>query len=312
MSQQRPIGIGGPRDEEPAGAGLRVLSNGTGAAGASRTIGATVAAARDVVARGLVYLGATPNRITVVGFALTCGAGYCLARGASQQAAYFRSGDGPAGWWPALAGVFLLLAGACDMLDGAVARVGQLASRSGAILDSSVDRFSDMAIYLACFLHFALLPRPNLTYQLLAVIALCNAFLISYIKARAEDIIDDCSVGYWQRGERFAGFLIACGAGHVPAVLWQTAVSCLFTVWRRMSFAYLTVRAADARRPLPPRGPAAGWRGALQLWRRPRGSIGYDVVTGLNIAYIIWGPCLWPVLHATGPWADPLRRCLGG
>ena len=124
------------------------------------------------------------------------------------------------GWWPALAALFLFAAFACDMLDGAVARVGHLGSRSGAVLDSAVDRFSDMAIYLACALHFALLPQPNVTYQLLAVLALCNGVLISYIKARAENMIEDCTVGYWLRGERCAALLIGCTFGHMPAVLW--------------------------------------------------------------------------------------------
>lgn len=168
-----------------------------------------------------------------------------------------------------------------------------------------------MAIYIGCFLHFALLDRPNLTYQLLAVVALCNAVLISYVKARTENMIDDCSVGYWLRGERFVAVLIACACGHVPAVLWQMAVPCLFTVWRRLSYAYAAVRASDAGRPPPPRGPWPGWVGRLQLWRHPRGSIRYDVVTGTHIAYIVFAPCLWPVLLAVGTWADPLRAWLG-
>ena len=211
-----------------------------------------------------------------------------------------------------LIGVFLILAGACDMLDGAVARVGGLGSRAGAVLDSSVDRFSDMAIYIGCLLHFALATPANITYQLLAVVALCNAFLISYVKARAENLIDDCSVGYWLRGERFAAVLIGCIVGHVPAVLWQMAISCFFTVWRRMEYTYHTLQAVDAGRPPPPRGPAPGWRGALQLWRRPRGSVAYDLVTGAHIAYIVFAPCIWPALLGTGASADPLRGWLAG
>ncbi|MCK4342356.1 MAG: CDP-alcohol phosphatidyltransferase family protein [Phycisphaerae bacterium] len=280
------------------------------AAGASKSIGSAIAAARDGVAQVLVRLGATPNRITVVGFLFTCVAGYCLARGASQQVPYFVVHEGPVGWWPVLAAVFLLLAGACDMLDGAVARLAHLSSRSGALLDSSVDRFSDMALCIGCFLHFALLDQPSITYQLLAVFALCNAVLISYLKARAENVIADCSVGYWLRGERFAAVLIGCLSGHVPAVLWQLAISCAFTVWRRLSYAFLAIRAADADRPPPTRGPWPGWLGRFQLWRHPRGSVAYDLVTGTHIAYIVAAPCLWPVLLAVEEHADPLRRWL--
>ncbi len=282
------------------------------AAGASKTIGDSIAAARDDVARFLIKLGATPNRVTLVGFLLTVAAAYCLARGASQQVPYFNSGGGPIGWWPALAAVALFLAGACDMLDGAVARVGRLTSRAGALLDSSLDRFSDIAVYLGCFLHFALLDQPNLTYQTLAVIAIGSAVVISYIKARAEDFIDDCTVGYWLRGERCAAVLIGCACGHMPAVLWQMSLSCGLTVWRRLTYSYQAITAADAGRPAPHRGPVPGWLGRLQLYRHPRGSIPYDFVTGANIAFIIFAPCIWPALRGVGPHADPLRQWLGG
>jgi hypothetical protein len=115
------------------------------AGGVSRAIGSGFASARDSLARLLIGIGATPNRLTVAGFFMTIGAGYCLARGASQQLPYFSTGAGPVGWWPLWAAGFLILASAFDMLDGAVARLGNMSSRFGAILDSVVDRFSDMA-----------------------------------------------------------------------------------------------------------------------------------------------------------------------
>ncbi len=293
--ESRPDG-GVPDRECPTSKDFAALRASGEKAGASRAIGGNIAAARDRLARVLIRCGATPNRITMLGFLLTCGGGYCLARGASQQVPYFATAEGPVGWWPLLAAVFLIAAGACDMLDGAVARVGHLGTRSGAVLDSTMDRLSDMAIYIGCFLHYALLDNPSVLYQTLAVIALCNAVLISYIKARAEELIEDCSVGYWLRGERYAAVLIGCACGHVPAVLWQMAISCFFTVWRRITFAMNTLQAIDRGRPRPPHGPAAGWRGWFQLWRHPRGSVPYDIVTGTHIAYIIFAPLLFPTL----------------
>ena len=219
--------------------------------GVSGTIGSAICTARDAIARKLVRVGLTPNHLTVLGFLLTCAAGYCLARGAHQQVSYFYNGSGPLGWWPLAAAGFIFLAGALDMLDGAVARVGNLQTTFGAIFESSLDRLSDMAVYLGIALHFAWL--GNLTYQLLAMLALCNAVLISYIKARAEDIIPDCSVGYWLRGERFAALLIACSCGHVPAVLWQQGILTFFTVWRRLTYSHQAAAALEAGRPPPPR-----------------------------------------------------------
>jgi CDP-diacylglycerol--glycerol-3-phosphate 3-phosphatidyltransferase len=278
--------------------------------GFSLAIGAGLCAARDLVARGLISVGATPNRITVGGFLVTCAAGYCLARGASDQVAYFYNGVGSVSWWPAYAALFLFVAGACDMLDGAVARVGGMRSRFGAILDSTLDRFSDIAIFLGCALHFTL--TGNLTCEFLAIIALCNAFLISYVKARAEEIIEDCSVGYWLRGERFTAVLIGCATGHVIAVLWQLAVLNLFTIWRRLDYTRRAVGCLERGLPPPPPGPLPGLIGRFQLWRGPRGSISYDVVTGVNIAYVVVAPWFLPVLMGQGVYGDPLGAWLRG
>ena len=295
----------------PGSNDFRRLREAGGKRGASRAIGAGIGAARDLVARGLVRVGVTPNHLTLAGFVLTCGAGYCLARGGSHQVPYLSGGAaGSESRWPAWAALLLIVAGACDMLDGAVARLGNLKTRFGAILDSTVDRFSDMAIFIGCAVHFALV--GNLTGQVLAMVVLCNAFLISYVKARAEEIIEDCSVGYWLRGERFVAILLGCATGHVLAVLWQLAVLNFLTVWRRLDYARRAVKSLERDLPPPPRGPSPGLRGRLQLWRYPRGSIPYDIVTGGNIAYLLVAPWFCPLLAGQGDYADPLRVWLAG
>jgi len=279
--------------------------------GVSKAIGLSVSAARDTVARALVRIGITPNALTLTGTACTAGVGYCLARGAGEQVPYFYNGTGPVGWWPVWAGFWLLLANACDMLDGAVARLGGRGSRFGAILDSSLDRISDMLLFLGAAWYFARTDPANLTLQALAVLTACNAVLISYVKARAENLIPNCGVGYWERGERCAGLLIACACGHVPAFIWQLSILGTLTVYRRVAYARSCLAAQDAGRPLPGTGPDAGWRGRLQLWRHPRGSVPYDIVTGAAIAWIIIGPWLWRATYGFGPGADPLRHWLG-
>jgi len=279
------------------------------AAGVSRAIGGGFVAARNALAGRLVRLGVAPNHLTFFGFLMTVGAGYCLARGASQQVPYFVGAAGPTGWWPLAAAGFLILGGASDMLDGAVARLGRQNTAFGAIFDSVLDRCSDMAMFLGCAAHFAW--HGNLTYQTLAVVALANAIIISYTKARAENLIPDCSPGYWTRPERVAAMLIGCLVGHVPAVLWQLAILSALTAWRRVWFTWRATAAQAAGRPLPPTGPGSGRWSRLLLWRYPRGSIPYDLVTGLNIAYIIFAARLWPQLLATGDAADPLGRWLG-
>ncbi len=292
--------------------GFRALRESGAPVGASRSIGGAIAAARDDVARVLIRCGATPNHVTIVGFLFTCAAAGCLAGGAGHGASYLPRGAPTVSWWPVLALAGLFLAGACDMLDGAVARVGGLGSKAGAVLDSSVDRLSDVVIYIGCVLHFGLGTTPNLTYQLLAVMALVNGMLISYVKARAENVLPDCGVGYWQRGERVAAVVIGCATGHVPAVLWQQALSTAFTVWRRMSYAYRVLAVEQTGQPPPQRGPVPGRLGKLHLWRYPRGSVQYDLVTAFHILFIIVGPWYCPVLRGGGPGTDPLRAILTG
>lgn len=277
--------------------------------GVGLAIGGAIAAARDALARLLVRCGVTPNSLTWAGALLTAAAGYCLARGAGEQVPYWYSGSGPVGWWPAAAFVFLILAAACDMLDGAVARVGRRQTKFGGILDSVLDRFSDMAIYLGCLVYFAW--RDNVTYQLLAAVALCHTFCISYVKARAEEVVPDCSVGFWLRGERMVAILCGCLSGHIPALLWQQALLPFLTVWRRMSYARAAVAALEAGRPPPPRGAATASYGRLQIWRHPRGTVPYDLTCLVNMGFVLVGPNLWPALLGTGAWADPLRRWLG-
>ncbi|MFO0973478.1 MAG: CDP-alcohol phosphatidyltransferase family protein [Phycisphaerae bacterium] len=272
--------------------------------GSSFVIGRSFVNGRTRTARFLMRLGVTPNLLSLGGLCFTVGAAWCLWVGASQAWSMRPAGHWPMPFWAAL---WLYMAAACDMLDGAVARLGQLSTPLGAVLDSSLDRVSDMLIYTAIAAHFARI--GNLTYCLLAVVAMCQSTLISYVKARAETLIPDCSVGYWLRGERFAAILIASFAAHIPAVLWQQAISPGLTVLRRLYWTYAVIGARDAGRPAPVAGVPAGWRRFVLAWRYPRGSLPYDLVTGANIAWIIAAPWAWPAMLGT---SDPLRVICGG
>lgn len=269
--------------------------------GSSFAIGRGFVWARDALASGLVRAGVTPNMLTLAGAVWTVVAAACLLPGAADSwGTAVAAGRWP---WPFFAGLALFAASACDMLDGAVARLGALSTPLGAVLDSSLDRLSDMAIYLAIAAHFAW--KGNVTYALLAMFALCNATLISYVKARSETLIPDCSVGYWLRGERSAALLIAAFAAHVPAVLWQQALLTAFTVWARLKWTYDVLASQSTGRPAPDAGPLGGWRRYVAPWRFPRGSLPYDLVTGVNIAWILFAPLIWPTIDGS---TDPVRE----
>jgi len=261
-----------------------------------------IVTARDGIARGLARIGVTPNMLSVFGLGMTVVAGVALALGAGA----------PPGWrfdprpidahaanaYLPIAGVLLVLCAAGDMLDGAVARIGGKGSTFGAFLDSTLDRFSDFAIYLGIAFYFAC--RGNLTYTFLPFLATFAGLMISYTRARAEDLIDFCTVGYWQRGERFAAVLIAVFAANVPALLWQQALSPMFTVWARIRY---THQVAAGGRPVVDPRESQRLVDKLRLWRYPRKTVPYEIVTVANIAFLIFARIPADL--------DPLGKLLG-
>ena len=250
-----------------------------------RAIGAGFAAARDFIARGLVRLRVTPNALTLTGMVLTALAGLCYAGGARGAFAWSLDPRGPNALLLVAAGM-MILSSACDMLDGAVARIGNCKTRFGAFLDSTLDRYSDFAVFAGIGVCYAWARPANITFVFLAMMAFFNSFMISYARARAEDLIEKCTVGYWQRGERSAAILIATFAYNIPALLVQQAILPLMTVLRRI---FYTKAVLEGKTPItdPRQG---GWWLKVQLWRWPRMSLPYDVITGLNIAWLIWAP----------------------
>lgn len=275
--------------------------------GVSLAVGSSVGSMRDRLARALVRLGVTPNTLTVTGFVFTLVGSWYLLRSAGHVLPIDPCApEGiPRSWYPVAALVWFFLSAACDMLDGAVARFGSLHSDFGAVLDSTVDRFSDIAVFAVCALYFA--GQSNVTLCLLTFLALANTFLISYVKARAEDLIPDCTVGFWQRGERFFALLVACLAGHLPVFIWLQAIFPFFTVLRRLDYTRAYLRAQTRGLAVPAKGIPPGWLRYVMLWRYPRGSIGFDVIAGATIAFLVVGPCLVRGFYGA---TDPLRMLL--
>jgi CDP-diacylglycerol--glycerol-3-phosphate 3-phosphatidyltransferase len=265
-----------------------------------RAIGFGFSTARDFVARGLIRVAVTPNMLTLLGVAFTLGAGACyaLGGGAGRLAWGLDARPGAPNAYPFLAAWLLILASACDMLDGAVARIADKATRFGAFLDSTLDRLSDFAVYAGIGLYYARQSPANLTFVLASMLAFFNAFMISYTKARAEDIIDSCRAGYWQRGERSAAILIATFSYNVPALLAQQALLPMLTVLRRMSHTWMVLNGRETVQDIH----RAPWHIRIRLWRWPRMTVPYDFVTAVNIAWLIFAP--------VGN-IDPLRALLG-
>lgn len=220
----------------------------------TRGIGQVFIAARRTVGRWLLRLQVTPNRLTGLGCLATLAAGACLAGGRFAWAT-----------------VMMILAGACDMLDGEVARQGNLRTAFGAFLDSTLDRVSDCVLYGGAALYFAGL--GNRTYALLALSGLTAAITISYARSRAENIGVDARAGLFERGERYVVLLVGVGLGHLTTALWLLAIHPHTTALHRI----LVARRGPALSGQPIR-PRLRPLGDLVIWNHARGSWPYDLI----------------------------------
>lgn len=138
-----------------------------------------------------------------------------------------------------LAGVFLVLAGLSDMLDGSLARASGEATPFGSYIDSVADRFTECLIFTGIAWHV----RGRI--ELLVVLAaLGGSFLVSYAKSRAEALCVACEVGLMERPERMIVLIAATLPGLLQPALWVLATLTLVTAAHRV----LHVRRELARR----------------------------------------------------------------
>ncbi|WP_373802200.1 CDP-alcohol phosphatidyltransferase family protein [Bacteroides heparinolyticus] len=155
----------------------------------------------DPLVNGMVKVGITPNFITTTGLILNI-----LATGLMVYGVWYRPLERYV--WMGWAGGIVLFAGLFDMLDGRVARVGNMSTTFGALYDSVLDRYSELVTYFGiCFFLFV---AGEFAYAIVAFVALIGSLMVSYVRARAEGLGIECKVGLMQRPERVV--LTALGA----------------------------------------------------------------------------------------------------
>ncbi len=144
--------------------------------------------------RTLLRLGVTPNAVTIFG-----------AVGSSVSAIYFFS-QGSFFVGTLIIALFVL----SDLLDGTMARLSKSGSTAwGAVIDSTLDRVTDAAIFFGIVLYAYDASRHEILW--LAGLALVVGGLIPYIRAKAESLGIDCSVGFAERAERLIIVLVSTG-----------------------------------------------------------------------------------------------------
>ena len=184
------------------------------------------------------YLNISPNFYTVLGLILTLiGAGLLV-----KDVSYVN--------W---AGLFILLGGICDILDGKVARISNKVTKFGALFDSVIDRYSEVVMFFGIAAYYMI--DDHYLLSVITFSALGGSTMVSYVRARAEGLGFDAKVGFMQRPERvvFIGLgalfhypLFTLTIFHVtnfPVTLlqisiWMVAVFANVTAIQRIIFVY--------------------------------------------------------------------------
>jgi CDP-diacylglycerol---glycerol-3-phosphate 3-phosphatidyltransferase len=189
----------------------------------------------DLFARAGIH----PNMLSIAGLLLSIGAGLIYCHGSFFWAAWV-----------------VVLAGVCDTLDGRIARQTNKKSDFGAFFDSTLDRYSDMFVFIGLAYYFAggrpfLIPpqavaSPEVSpWTVTAIIfAITGSFMVSYTRARAEGLGMECKAGMMQRPERITLLVLGSLLGSIPVagifllklVLLALAISTNLTAGYRIMF----------------------------------------------------------------------------
>ena len=140
----------------------------------------------------------------------------------------------------------IFLAGFLDMLDGQVARRGKRVTAFGGFLDSTLDRYSDMALYMGLLVFYARHGRTS--YVVLAAAATAGSVMVSYARARAECLIPTCKVGFMERPERVVLLILGGLLDRMAPALWVIAVVSTITVIHRIVYTWQETKAGRVLR----------------------------------------------------------------
>ena len=187
------------------------------------------------VVSGVAATRITPNMLTFFALAVNGWATVLFATGKFRGAA-----------------AVLFLAGFLDMADGQVARRVGRVTAFGAFIDSTLDRYSDLGLYIGLVVYYAVIGRTF--YVVLAGVAMASSFMVSYTRARAESLIPTCKVGFMERPERMVLLILGGAFKRMAPVLWVISTISTITVVHRVVY---TRREILAGRTLRPSGAAA-------------------------------------------------------
>ncbi len=182
----------------------------------------------EPVSKVIAKTGVPPNAVTLFGFLLNVGVAWVLATG------HFLIG-----------GFLVLFAGVFDLLDGALARVTGKSTIFGALLDSTIDRYTEAVLLFGLVVYFA--RRHDTTEVILLFATIAGSMLISYIRARAEGLGLDAEVGIMRRTTRICTLALGLLINQVLIFLWILAILTHFTAWQRLFYVWRRTRKGQSK-----------------------------------------------------------------
>lgn len=168
-----------------------------------------------------------PNVLTFIGLLINIWAAFLFA-----------AGRFPAG------GAVVIGAGLFDMVDGRVARETNRVTKFGGFFDSVLDRYSDLGVLVGLLVYYASINRYF--YVVLTAIVMTGSVMISYTRARAENTIPRCKVGFLERPERVVLIIIGALFNRMAQILWVMAILSNITVFSRMLYTWQETRDLEA------------------------------------------------------------------
>lgn len=167
--------------------------------------------------KGMIRVGITPNIVTTVGFLGNILAAVFFIY-ASQQAD-LDAQTTTIGW----GGFIIIASGLFDMMDGRLARMGNMSTQFGALWDSTLDRYSELVSLFGVVLVFLEDGDEWFWLGVVSFAAMVGSVMVSYVRARAEGIGLECKVGLMQRPERVVVLAVTAIITGFTGSLWWLA-----------------------------------------------------------------------------------------
>lgn len=164
------------------------------------------------IIKGMIKMGITPNMVTTIGFIGNVVAAFLFIH--ASQLTPLSMGFSWIGW----GGAILLFSGLFDMMDGRLARLGNMSTTFGAFWDSTLDRYSELFSLFGITLY--LMTVSGIWAGVITFLALVGSIMVSYVRARAEGLGIECKVGLMQRPERVVVTALAAIITGMTSSLW--------------------------------------------------------------------------------------------